>query len=175
MKIPIIKSQNFLLRPFRKGDEESLQRNINNKNIYKNTATVPYPYTTKGAKFWVKKNLDLMKVKSPETINFVIEKDGEVAGSIGLMNIERGHKAEIGYWLGEKYWGGGIMTRAVKLVTDYGFKNLRLKRIYGYVFSFNLGSQKVLGKSGFKLEGIMRKESKKDGKFIDTYVFGKIK
>lgn len=175
MKLPVIKSKNFILRQFRMGDELSLRRNINNKNIYKNTATVPYPYTTKDAKFWVNRNLNLMKEKNPEVINFVIEKDDEVSGSIGLMSIERGHKAEIGYWLGEKYWGGGIMTRAVKLVTDYGFRNLRLKRIYGHVFSFNLGSQKVLKKSGFKLEGILRKHDKKDGKFIDILVFGKIK
>lgn len=175
MKLPLIKSKNFILRPFRRGDENSLRENINNRKIYENTATVPYPYTVKDAKYWVGRSLKILREKNPEEINFVIEKDGEVAGSISLMKIESGHKAEIGYWLGEKYWGSGIMTEAVRLTSNFGFKKFRLKRIYGEAFSFNVGSRRVLEKSGFKVEGLLKKHFKKDGKFIDLYVFGKVK
>jgi RimJ/RimL family protein N-acetyltransferase len=172
--IPIIKSKEFILRPFRKGDEKSLAENINNKNIYRNTLSIPYPYTLKNAQEWVMKSLKEAKKKKPARISFVIEINGGVAGSVGLSKIE-GHKAEIGYWLAEKYWGRGIMTKAVKLVTKFGFDKLKLKRIYAHVFSFNKASKRVLEKAGYKFEGILRKNVKKDGKFLDAYLFAKVK
>ena len=170
----IIKSKKFILRPFKRGDESSLKENINSKKIYQNTLNIPYPYTLKDAKDWIAKNLKEMKKRKPNMINFAIDINGEVVGGIGLNKIE-GHKAEIGYWLAEKYWGQGIMTQAVKLVTEFGFKKLKLKRIYAYVFSWNKASMKVLEKAGYKLEGILRKDVKKNNKFIDTYLFAKVK
>ena len=170
----IIKSKKFILRPFKRGDENSLRENINNKKIYRNTLDIPYPYTLKDAKDWISRNLREMRRKKPTMINLVIDINGEVAGGIGLNKIE-GHKAEIGYWLAEKYWGQGIMTQAVKLMTKFGFEKLKLKRIYAYVFSFNKASKRVLEKAGYKFEGILRKNTKKDNRFIDDYLFAKAK
>jgi len=174
LTIPIIKSKEFILRPFRRGDEKSLAENINNKKIHRNTSNIPYPYTLKDAKDWVNKNLKETKKKNPAMINFAIDINGEVVGSVGLSDIKE-FKAEIGYWLAEKYWNRGIMTKAVKLVTKFGFDELKLKRIYAFVFSFNKASMRVLENNGYKLEGILRKNSKKDGKFLDDYLFSKIK
>ena len=147
--------------------------NINNKKIYRNALNIPYPYTLKDAKDWITKNLKERRRKKPSMINFAIDINGEVVGGIGLKKVE-GHKAEIGYWLAEKYWGQGIMTQAVKLVTGFGFKKLKLKRIYARAFSFNKASKRVLEKAGYKLEGILRKNTKKDNKFIDDYLFARI-
>jgi RimJ/RimL family protein N-acetyltransferase len=173
-KIPIIKSKQFILRPFKRGDEKSLAKNINNKKIYKNTLDIPYPYRLKDAKEWITKNLKESKKKTPTMINFVIDINGEVVGSASLSNIKE-FKAEIGYWLAEKYWSRGIMTKAVKLVTKFGFDKLKLKRIYALVFPFNKASMRVLENNGYKLEGILRKNSKNDGKFLDDYLFAKVK
>lgn len=170
----IIKSKDFILRPFRKGDEKSLAENINNRNIYRNTLLIPYPYTLKDAGEWITKNLKEARKKRPKEINFVIDINGEVAGSIGFSRIE-GHKAEIGYWLAEKYWGRGIMTQAVKLITKFGFEKLKLRRIYVHAFFFNKASMRVLEKAGYKFEGILRKNAMKDGKFIDDYLFAKVR
>lgn len=81
----------------------------------------------------------------------------------------------MGYWLGQKYWGGGIMTDAVKDITSFGFKDLKLRRIYAKVYPFNKGSMRVLEKNGFKLEGIAKKETKKENKFIDAHIFAKVR
>ena len=126
--MPIINSKRFILRPFKRGDEGSLAENINNIKIYRNTLPIPYPYTLKDAQEWVSKNLKEAKKKKPSMINFVIDINGEVAGSVGFSKIEE-HKAEIGYWLAEKYWNKGIMTEAVKLATKFGFNKLKLKSI----------------------------------------------
>jgi len=175
MKPPILKTKNFTLRPIRKGDGKSLQKNINNKKIYKYTATIPYPYSIKDAHNFVKDALEKYKNPESKSLVWVIDIDGEVVGGIGFHRIVAKHKAEIGYWLAEQYWGKGIMTRALKETTKYGFRKLQLKRIGAYVFRSNKGSYRVLEKSGYKLEGLLRKYQKKDGKLLDVYLFSKVK
>lgn len=164
----------FILRPFKRGDEESLARNINNKKIYHNLLNVPYPYTLKDAKKWIDENLKEAKNKNPEKIRLAIEIAGEIAGGIGLDKI-KGHKAEIGYWLGEKYWGQGIATQAVKLVAKYGFDKLKLKRIYAHVFPWNKASMRVLEKAGFKFEGVLKKNHKKNNRYLDSHLYAKVR
>lgn len=93
-------------------------------------------------------------------------------GGIGLEKIE-GHKAEIGYWLAEKYWGKGVMTAAVEVVTKYSFEKLGLRRIYARVFHFNKASIRVLEKAGFEKEGLLKREAQKDGKLIDSVLYAK--
>lgn len=172
--MPTIRSKKFILRPHRRGDEKSLTLNISNKKIYRNTLRIPHPYTLELAQKWISKNLKEAKKKNPSHINFVIEVDGEATGGIGLNSIQ-GHKAEIGYWLGEKYWGRGIMSQAVKLVTKFGFRRLKLKRIFAHVFPWNRASMRVLEKAGFKFEGVLRKNHKKGSRFIDSHLFAKVK
>ena len=173
--MPIIKSKKFNLRPFRMSDMESVRKHANDKGVSRNLASLPHPYTKKDAKFWLGKQAKLQRQKNPGEIVFAIEIDGEAVGSIGLHKIVRGHKAELGYWLGKEFWGGGIMTDAVREITNFGYKNLKLRRIYAGVFLFNKGSARVLEKNGFKLEGIAKKEAKKGNKFIDAYIFAKVK
>ena len=167
-------SKKFVLRLYKRGDEKSLAKNINDKKVYRNTLSIPYPYTLKDAKEWITKNLKEAKKKNPGEINFVIDIDNEVAGSVGISKI-KGHKAEIGYWLAEKYRNKGIMTKAVNLATKFGFDKLKLKRIYAHVFLFNKASRQVLKKAGYKFEGTLKKNNKKDNKFLDDYLFAKVK
>jgi RimJ/RimL family protein N-acetyltransferase len=170
----IIESKRFILRPFKKGDEKLLMQNINNRTIARNTLRIPYPYKLKDARWWINHNLKLDKKKKKHEINFAIEVDGKVVGGIGLDKIWQ-HCAEIGYWLGKKYWGQGIMTKAVKLVTQHGFNKLKLRRIYAFVFPWNKASVAVLKKNGYKFEGKLRKHVRKGNKFLDDYLFAKVK
>lgn len=170
----IIKSKKFVLRKYRKGDEKALQRNINNRKVARYMSSVPYPYTAKDAKEWIGKDLKWQKERKSAQVNFVIDINGEVVGAVGFSNINWEHKAEIGYWLAEKYWKQGIMTEAVKLAVKFGFKKLKLKRIFATVFSPNLASKRVLEKSGFTLEGVMRKHHKKHNRFYDSYLLSKV-
>lgn len=171
----LAENKKFTLRTIQKGDEFDLAKNINDKTISRNTATIPYPYKLKDSKEWVGKYLKNQKKKEPGEISLAIVINGEVAGSIGLHKIIKNHKAEIGYWLARKHWGKGIVSEAVKLVTDYGFKKLKLRRIYGGVYSFNPPSMRVLEKNGYQCEGIMRKDAKKGKEYFDAHLFAKIK
>ena len=165
----------FNLRKFRKGDEASLQRNVNHKEIAANTALIPYPYTMKHARQWIKHNLLEQTKRNKTSVVFVIDYKGEVIGNIGLSNInKKDNNAELGYWLGKAYWGKGIVTKAVQQVVAYGFKKLKLKRIYAKAYLSNKGSQRVLEKAGFRHEGILRKAAKKHGKYLDCHLYAKI-
>jgi [ribosomal protein S5]-alanine N-acetyltransferase len=170
-----IQTKKFTLRPFRMSDAESIRKHANDKAVSRNLSSLPHPYTKRDANFWLGKQVKLQRQKNPENIVFAIEINEEVVGSIGLHKIKRGHKAELGYWLGREFWGGGIMTDAIKDVVKFGFGNLKLRRIHAGVFLFNKGSARVLEKNGFKLEGISKKEIKKDEKFIDAYIFAKVR
>lgn len=177
----IIQTKRFILRPYRKGDEKSLVENINDKNVSKFMLNIPYPYKPKDAKKWINNWLKRKKQNKKDfgfvlNINssFALDIDGNVVGGIGLNNIEK-HKAEIGYWLGKEYWDKGIMTEVVKLVTNFGFKRLKLRRIYAYIFIRNKASIRILKKNGYKCEGLLKKHHLKKGKFIDVLLYAKVK
>ncbi len=170
-----IKGKNFVLRRIKRSDAFSLAKSINNKKIYKNTLTIPYPYTIKDAKEWIEKDILERRKKIKKNVDFIIDIKGAVVGGIGISKIEKEHKGELGYWLAEDYWGQGIVTEAIGLIERLAFRDLKLKRVTAHIFSFNKGSAKVLEKNNYHFEGIMKKEIKKDGKYIDVFLYSKVK
>ena len=123
--------QSYTLRQWQSGDEESLTKNANNYNIWRNLKDIfPYPYTIQEAYGWVK-----IAQNSPETFAVVV--DNEAVGGIGILlkdDIYR-KNAEIGYWLGEAHWSKGIISSAISEIVDYTFKNYDIHRIYAGVFA----------------------------------------
>lgn len=174
MKLPEIKKKKFTLRPFKESDVDFLQERMNNEEVVRNMSLINYPYTKKDAEEWVEKNLKTYQQKKPEMINFVIDISGELVGSVGFSNF-KSHKAELGYWLAKDFWGKGIMTEATKEVSRFGFNELGLVRIYGYVFLRNTGSIRVLEKAGYEKEGLLKKYTEKNGKHIDAYIYARVK
>ena len=80
-------------------------------------------------------------------------------------------KAEIGFWLLPEFWSKGYMQEGMPLICEYGFKELGLERIEGFVESDNFNCKKALEKLNFKFEGTNRDCEVKKGKLIsvDTY------
>lgn len=158
------------IRPFKDSDSKTLANLCNNKKIWDNLRDyIPFPYTENDSIEFIK----YCQGENPQ-LTFAIEYKGEFVGSIGLVRQKDVYKltAEIGYWIGEPYWGLGITTNAVRLITEYGFNNLGLVRIFTGVFDFNKGSQKVLEKAGFKLECIFEKSVFKNNKICNEYRYG---
>lgn len=173
MKLP--GSKRFILRTIQKGDEFDIAKNANDKTISRNTSAIPHPYKLKYAQDFVRKFKKKSRAEYPQDLVFVIVVDSEVIGCVGLHKIIKNHKSELGYWLAKKYWGKGIVPEAVKIVTNFAFRKLKLKRVYARVYSFNMPSMKVLEKNGYKLEGIFKKDVEKEGRFFDTYNYAKVK
>ncbi|HEY5526426.1 MAG TPA: GNAT family protein [Candidatus Anoxymicrobiaceae bacterium] len=169
-----ISARKFKLRSLRRGDEVSITAYANNLKIYKATLALPYPYARRDAREWIEQNLREQQHKHPGMVSFAIDIDGEAVGCIGFSDVEP-HKAEVGYWLAEPFWGQGIGTQALRLVTRYGFEQQMLRRIFAQAFPFNKASIRVLEKAGYKLEGRLRKNEIKDGRLIDTLLYAKIR
>jgi ribosomal-protein-alanine N-acetyltransferase len=79
--------------------------------------------------------------------------------------------AELGYWLGESYWGRGIATRAVRAIIQWAFESLALERIQARVFDSNVASCRVLEKAGFTREGRLRSSVLKLNLVMDLLVY----
>ncbi len=157
------------IRRWKPGDEESLALNANNYKIWKNVRNrMPFPYTIEDARNWIGQN----QYMDPVT-HFAIVVDGEAVGSVGFELKEDIYvkNAEVGYWLGEKYWGLGISTVALEWAVKHIFSGFDIHRIYATVFITNSVSRRVLEKAGFTLEAVHREAVFKEGKFIDEYIY----
>ncbi|HPT30332.1 MAG TPA: GNAT family protein [Prolixibacteraceae bacterium] len=160
------------LRPFRQEDAPRLAELANNEKIAVNLRDgFPHPYTPEDAEKFIE-----MALSKPDQI-FAIEYQGEYVGNIGVHLKSDVYRlgAEIGYFLGEPYWGKGIMTKAVNLVCDYAFRELGIVRIDTGVFDFNPASMRVLEKCGFVREAVFRKSVIKRGKICNEVRYAKIK
>jgi RimJ/RimL family protein N-acetyltransferase len=161
-----------LLRPWRAGDKPSLIKHANNVKVWRNLRDVfPHPYTEADAERW----LSYTESKPDDAVIYAIEVDGEAAGTIGIQrqkDIER-HAVEIGYWLGEAFWGRGIMSAAVRTLTQSVLAEPDLYRVFATVFPWNPASMRVLEKSGYRREGVLVRSGFKDGVLIDRVLFAK--
>jgi len=152
-------------------DPIRLSQLANNKKLWLNMRNVfPHPYSVKDAEQFI--SMDFGK-----NLRWAIHSKGDFVGMIGLhrKNDVHCHTLEVGYWIGEPYWGNGFATGALNLVTDFAFTLPDIKRIYAAVFDYNKGSAKVLRKAGFKEEGRSIKAIYKDGQYVDELRFGLVK
>ncbi|MEO9612289.1 MAG: GNAT family protein [Nitratireductor sp.] len=101
---------------------------------------------------------------------------GRMAGGISIGNIRRGvaQSAQIGYWMGERHAGRGIMAEALNLASGYGFETLGLHRIEAACIPGNTRSMRVLEKAGFTREGLLRSYLKINGTWQDHYLYALI-
>lgn len=105
--------------------------------------------------------------------SFAIIYKGKIAGTIGFNEIDKTNKKGfIGYWLGEKFQGKGIMSRAFKSVVDYGFKELKLNRIQVNVAVDNHKSRAIPERFGFKKEGMIRQAEWLYDHYVDHIIYG---
>jgi RimJ/RimL family protein N-acetyltransferase len=173
MKLTLSKS---IIRPYRSSDAPSLVRHIGSYSVARYMSLVPHPYTAAHADEW----LAIATAQHPRT-HFAITRDDEVIGGIGLTLADPSrigvshHVAEFGYWLGESFWGRGIMTEAAVALAWWGFAQLNLVRIHAKVYAPNTASARVLKKAGFAFEGRMRAAYFKEGQFFDGLLFAKVR
>ncbi len=157
------------VRSWRADDAAAIAHHANNYNVWRNLRDrFPHPYTRVDAEAWLHRVCHAV----PET-DFALDVGGAAIGGIGFTiqeDIHR-HSAELGYWLGEEFWGRGIATQAVRAVTSYAFATHDLYRLYAGVFEWNHASRCVLEKAGFACEGRLRQSVVKDGQFIDQFLY----
>ena len=163
------------LRAWRGEDAAALARLLNNKHILDNLRDgLPYPYTERdGAEY-----IAAMLASDPaRTFAFAITAGGRVVGSIGAFRCDNIHfrTAELGYYIGEEYWGQGLGTSAVRQLCAHVFRESDIIRIFAEPFACNTASCRVLEKAGFQFEGVLRRNAVKNGRVLDMRMYSQIR
>jgi len=162
----------LLLRPWQMTDAAVLVEIANNPQVYKWLRDAfPAPYTYQDAVNWI---LHAGKHHPPES--FAVVKNGVLTGSVGWVpgtDIYR-KSCEIGYFIGEPYWGLGIATEAVYLLIQHISSLHTYNRIQAKIFMTNVSSARVLEKNGFTLEAVHQLAVFKNNQIMDEQVWVKI-
>ncbi|HEV2856532.1 MAG TPA: GNAT family N-acetyltransferase [Thermoanaerobaculia bacterium] len=165
-----IETERLALRPWQVGDEAALVRHANNRKVWLNLRDrFPHPYTLEHARDWIQRRAG----DSDPIPNLAIEHGGEAIGGIGLLPLEDVARftAEVGYWLGEAYWGRGFAAEALRHFSVYVFESFHFERLEAWVFTTNAASARVLEKAGYEHEATTRRSVFKDGRFLDCYLY----
>lgn len=161
------------LRPWVQADVEVLASYFNNVNIWNNVRDyIPHPYTIADAEKFIATQTSIEL-----TQNFAVLSNEEVVGGIGVIMGEDVYKmnVELGYWVAEPFWGAGIATESVRLITEYVFQTFLINRIVASIFEYNKTSMRVLEKNGYFLETVRRKGILKNDYLYDEFVWVKQK
>lgn len=155
-----IDTKRLTLRNWKLRDVEAFVKITKQKEVIKWIANVKYNTSVKEAR----KLIESDEENKTDIYFAIVEKESEeVFGSVWLRNVndEDGRKlAELGILLRKEFWNKGYATEACKAVIGFGFRKLKLVKIYGKVNEENKSSKKMVEKLGFKLEGRLRKEVK---------------
>lgn len=161
-------------RTLRSSHTEALVKHANNRKIWLNVKDrFPHPYTVEDAEAWIGIN----QANLGHPVAFAIELDGALVGGVGIElrdDVQR-RTAEIGYWVGEPFWGRGIGTAAARFIADYTFAVFPVARLEAGVFAWNPASARVLEKAGFALEARLRNAVTKDDRTGDLLLYAKLR
>lgn len=163
--------EGWALRAWRAGDAASLARHANNPNVWRwMSDTFPHPYTVEIAAYWVQRG----HVEFGGD-NWAIALDGEAVGGCGIHWGQQQFRcnAELGWWLGEPYWGRGVVTRVAALLVARAFRDPGITRVFAPIHAGNARSMRVAEKNGFVLEGVQRLSALKAGHAIDRHVYAR--
>jgi RimJ/RimL family protein N-acetyltransferase len=164
-----LNSERLILRNFQLSDAPSVAELIGNWDVAKMLSAVPYPYTLKDAEDFISRfGGDL---KGQDTQVFAIQiKQGptDAVGAIGIHGEKEGPgEAELGYWIGQPYWGQGLVSEAVTAALPYAFQTMGLTQLFAGHFVENDASKRILLKHGFTDFGVRKMPSRSRGCDID--------
>ena len=170
----VLESERLILRPWEESDCSDLQEGLNNLEVSKWLAFVPYPYTLRDARAFI----NITKNTNDYEFAIVLKKENKVIGGTSLSNISVVHKtAGGGIWISQKYWGKGYGKEAFGKRIEFAFANLNLRKLENGYFAGNEKSFKMQESFGYKKEGIRRKKyiCMATGKVEDEYLTGLLK
>ena len=163
-------SPRLQIRPWRVGDEEALAQIANNRKIWRNlTDQFPHPYTLEDAKEWIASASE----PSDHAHHEAVLVGDELVGGVGFRRLPdlSTRTAEIGYWIGEPFWGRGYATEALRISTETAWREFDFVRLQAHVLGWNAASFRVLEKAGYTHEATLRRNGYKDGEVCDLIIY----
>lgn len=162
------------LRTYAADDLDRLVALANNRQVARYLRNAfPHPYTREDGLAW----LAFLQGQPDPPTHWVVEWQGQLAGGISWQwhSDTEERTAELGYWLGEVYWGRGIMVRAIRAVAAHVFAHTPALRLEARVYSPNQASARVMEKTGFVFEGRHRNAVWKWGEAMDLLIYARVR
>jgi RimJ/RimL family protein N-acetyltransferase len=173
MEIPTLQGEQIFLR--RLTEDDATQDYVdwmNDPEVNQYLESRFYTQTVESTKAFIR------SVTNDNNYQFgIFEKEtGKHIGNIKVGSINHYHKyADVGFLIGDKsYWGRGIATEAIYLVSEFAFKTLKLHKLWGGAYSPNIGSMKAFLKNGYQQEGAKKNQYLCHGEYVDDVLFGKV-
>ena len=146
---PELRTKRLVLRRFQREDASEVQKLAGNFNVAKMTLNIPFPYEAGMAEEWICTHEENWNTKKRVTYAIVKTVTNELLGTVSLVKID-GLEGELGYWIGEPYWGMGYCTEAAKKLIEFSFQNLGLEKIVAEHLTKNPASGRVMKKIGMQ-------------------------
>lgn len=155
-----------LLRALEYDDLPYLQEMINDPEMERMVIGWSFPTSSKQQKDWYER-----VVSDKSNLRFAIVYDGRFVGVSTLVKIDwKNRSADHGIKLCQGTpKGKGIGTDAVYATMKYAFEELQLNRLYGSILDYNIASQKLYEKCGWKIEGCYRQSVFKNNSYHDEW------
>ena len=183
---PLFSTARLIVRPLHPQDAPTMSHQANNPLVSEYMSlTFPSPYTLESASVWINMNL------APPLYNWGICLSTDPKSVIGGCGLKPGgdiqaHTAEVGFWIGQEFWGKGLITEMLEGLTQWVLtaeeaklagkdKNRRWTRLFGTVVGGNKGSMRCFEKCGYAHEGVLKGAVEKNGLVKDLWVFGLVK
>ena len=171
---PSLTTDRLRLRPYEMSDAPEIRRLAGDRRVAQPTAAIPHPYPEGAAEAWISAHPDLFASKKGVSYAVTLAATAQLVGTVSLLDVAAQHsRAEVGYWVGVEHWGRGYCTEALALLLSFGEGHFRVSRFVGRCLATNLGSARVLAKSGFIPEGRQVKHVHHFGSYEDMLLFGK--
>ena len=145
----------LVLRPLVPEDADALHRLVNDWEVARNLAVVPFPYPRELADDWIRSTRHSLADGSGYQLA-ITGREGEheiMVGVVGLRVDAAQRCGRLGYWVGRRFWGHGVATEAAGRLARWALANLDLDRLEAGVITDNPASAAVLRRIGFRETG----------------------
>lgn len=171
IRIQVLETRRLILRPSSMDDAERLTELLQDPEIARWTASIPYPFTIEHAREFLSIRANDDASGSSFVWAITDRDDGALMGAMGLHDVERDRgRAELGYWLGADYRGNGFAAEAARRVISWAFEVGGFHRIQATHLPGNQASAGVMRSIGMREEGILRGYGFKNGEYHDLHL-----
>ena len=146
-------TERFLLRPLRATDAAELHRLVNDWEVAKTLARVPFPYPRDLADEWIASTAERIAAGEAYHLAIARREDDVLVGCVGLTLDAAARSAELGYWIGRRHWGQGIAPEVAGRLSRWALANLNIDRLTASALTDNARSAAVLARIGFREMG----------------------
>jgi 8-oxo-dGTP diphosphatase len=168
---PQLRTARLRLRPLAAGDAPAFHRLINDWDICRKLPDAPFPYPAALAVAWIAAAAEDRAAGRAEQFALVEAASGELVGAAGLRLAADGRSADLGYWLGRRFWGQGFGLEAAARLVSWGLAELNVFSITATVAEDNAASEAILHRAGFVKsgQGVQAFQCRQDAKLPVTY------